>query len=115
MVVHFGPARLCSALLFSLAIASAPIYAQPAPAAHAFFAFRLAQGVARHQRAFAHLSQSRSGDKEVSMSEFNAAGAAESFVCAREIHDLAPGGSIEVDCRRDCLSQALLADQRRSV
>jgi len=74
------------------------VASQSAPPSHAFFRVRAATGVgAPLSGRLLIFLKSGSGDKEVSMSEFHAPGPAETFVCAREIRDLAPGASVEVD------------------
>ena len=79
----------CSALLVS---------AQSAPAAHVFFRVKAASSVGQALSGrLLIFMKAGSGDKEISMSEFHAPGTAETFVCAREIRDLAPGASVEVD------------------
>jgi len=86
------------ALFLALCSSACFVSAQAAPPAHVFFRVQAAQSVgAPLSGRLLIFLKAGSGDKEVSMSEFSAAGAAEAFVCAREIHDLAPGASIEVD------------------
>ncbi len=98
MVVRFSRLAVCRPVLISLVIASAHIHAQIPQSRHTFFRVQAAQNVgAPISGRLLIFMKAGSGDKEVSMSEFNAADAAESFVCAREIHDLAPGASVEVD------------------
>jgi hypothetical protein len=86
------------ALFLALCSSTCLISAQTAPSAPVFFRVRAAQSVGTpvSGRLLIFL-KAGSGDKEVNMSEFHAPSAAESFVCAREIHGLAPGASIEVD------------------
>jgi S-formylglutathione hydrolase FrmB len=69
----------------------------PSPT-HVFFRVQVASSVGQplSGRLLIFL-KAGSGDKEISMSEFHAPGTAETFVCAREIRDLAPASSVEVD------------------
>ena len=75
-------------------IAPFQLLAQPTPA-HTFFRVQAAQSIPApiSGRLLIFLKQG-SGDKEVSVSEFNPKA---TWVAAREIHDLAPGASIEFD------------------
>ena len=85
---------VCLTLCSSTSLASA----QSAPAAHVFFRVQAAPGAgAPLSGRLLIFFKAGSGDKEVAMSEFHPAGATETYVCAREIRDLAPGSSIEVD------------------
>ena len=94
---RLGATGAC-ALFVALCSSACFVSAQAAPAAHTFFRVQAAPGVgAPLSGRLLIFLKAGSGEKEVSMSEFSAAGAAETFVCAREIHDLAPGASIEVD------------------
>jgi S-formylglutathione hydrolase FrmB len=72
--------------------------AQSSPPSHVFFRVQAASSVGQplSGRLLIFL-KAGSGDKQISMSEFHAPGTAETFVCAREIRDLAPGSSVEVD------------------
>ena len=88
-------ARLVLLLLFA-AVAALPLSAQPTPIpAHVFFRVQAAQSIPApiSGRLLIFLKQG-SSDKEVSVSEFNPQA---TFVAAREVHDLAPGASIEFD------------------
>ncbi len=68
--------------------------AQPAPA-HVFFRIQIAQSVgAPLSGRLLLFLKAGSGDKEVSVSEFHPQ---ETWVAAREVHDLAPGSAIEFD------------------
>jgi len=98
MLREFSPIAVRRALVFSFLIASAPFYAQTAPRPHVYFRVQAAQSIgAPVSGRLLIFLKSGSGDKEVSVSEFNGPGASEAFVCAREVRDLAPGASVEVD------------------
>jgi enterochelin esterase-like enzyme len=87
--------RFASLLLWA-ALPAAP-YAQPsaaAPHAHVFFRVLAPPANAPVSGRLLIFLKPGSGDKEVSTSEMNPTG---TWVCAREIHDLAPGSSVEVD------------------
>ena len=83
---------------FFLVLGSSACLVSAQNAAHVFFRVKAAPDASGplSGRLLIFL-KAGSGDKEVSMSEFHAPGTAETFVCAREIHDLAPGSSVEVD------------------
>lgn len=86
-------AFLALSATLSLNLASAqPSGASPS---HVFFRVKAAQdvGAPLSGRLLIFL-KSGAGNKEVSISEFHLA---DTWVCAREIHDLVPGGSIELD------------------
>jgi hypothetical protein len=87
-----------AAVFLAFGSAALLVSAQSAPAAHVFFRVQAASSVGQplSGRLLIFL-KAGSGDKEVSASELQAPGAAETFICAREIHDLAPGDSVEVD------------------
>jgi hypothetical protein len=83
-----------SLLAISAALPCAPSHAQSAPA-HVYFRVQAASSLPApvNGRLLIFVKQG-SGDKEVETSEFRPA---DTWVAAREIHDLAPGSSIEVD------------------
>ena len=83
-----------AALVAAPAVAPFQLFAQPAPI-HVFFRVQAAQSLTApvSGRLLIFLKQG-SGDKEVSVSEFNPQA---TWVAAREIHDLAPGASIELN------------------
>ncbi|KAA6462049.1 enterochelin esterase [Acidobacteria bacterium AB60] len=98
MVLHRYVAAASCACLVVLGLSAMPGVAQSASPAHVFFRVKAAPDVAAplSGRLLIFLKEG-AGDKEVSMDEFHAPGSAETFVCAREIRDLAPGASMEVD------------------
>lgn len=85
-------ARVCRAVL--LAFCSIPLLPAQSPA-HVFFRVQAASSLSApvSGRLLIFLKPG-SGDKEVSISEFRPT---ETWVCAREIRDLAPGASVEVE------------------
>ncbi len=86
-------ARVCRVLV--LAFCSTALVQAQTPPTHVFFRVQAAPSLAApvSGRLLIFL-KSGSGDKDVSISEFHPA---ETWVCAREIRDLAPGASVEVD------------------
>ena len=85
-------ARVCGAALF--AFCCIPLLPAQSPA-HVFFRVQAASSLTApiSGRLLVFL-KSGSGDKEVSISEFRPT---DTWVCAKEIRDLAPGASVEVD------------------
>jgi enterochelin esterase-like enzyme len=79
----------------ALAIATLQLAAQPAAPVHVFFRVQAASSLTApvSGRLLIFLKQGTS-DKEVSVSEFRPQ---ETWVAAREVHDLAPGAAIEFD------------------
>lgn len=88
-------ARAAGALAFACFFAVL-VAAQTTPApAHVFFRVQAASSIgAPVSGRLLIFLKAGSGDKEVSISEFRPT---ETWVCAREIHDLAPGASVEVE------------------
>ena len=89
--------RTARATALTVMFASLAACAQlPQPAAHQLF-FRIAAGPALHApvsgRLLVFIAQG-SGAKQVSIDEFHPAA---TWVAAREVHDLAPGDTIEID------------------
>ena len=84
-----------TALLATAVAAPLNVMAQPAAPVHVFFRIQTAASISGpiSGRLLIFLKPG-SGDKEVSVSEFNPA---ETWVAAREVHDLAPGTAIEFD------------------
>ena len=82
------------AALAAVAGASVQLFGQAAPA-HIFFRVQVAQSVGApvSGRLLLFLKQG-SGDKEVDVSEFRPA---DTWVAAREVHDIAPGATVEID------------------
>ncbi len=77
------------------AFASGLLHSQAAPHIHVFFRVQAASSVAAplNGRLLIFVKQG-SGDKEVNTSEFHPT---ETWVAAREVHDLAPGATVEFD------------------
>ncbi len=81
------------ALLLPFLAVFAP--AQSAPAPHTFFRVKASSSLpAPVSGRLLIFLKAGSGDKQVSISEFNPG---DTWVCAREIQDLAPGASVEVN------------------
>ena len=83
--------------LFALSVifSSAGIFAAQTASAHVFFRVTAAPSLrAPVSGRLLIFLKPGAGDKEVSVSEFHPS---ETWVAAREIHDLAPGASVEVD------------------
>ena len=79
-----------------IAAASIQLFSQPVPApVHVFFRIQTASSIAApiSGRLLVFIKQG-TGDKEVSVSEFHPE---DTWVAAREVHDLAPGTAIEFD------------------
>jgi len=96
MSIRISPAMMRGALLAALCSATALLSAQNEPAqAHAFFRVQAAETLAApvSGRLLLFLKQG-SGDKEITTDPFHPSA---TWVAAREIHDLSPGESIEVD------------------
>lgn len=85
-------ARICGAALFAFCWIP---FLSAQSAAHVFFRVQAASSLnAPVSGRLLIFLKSGSGDKEVTISEFRPT---DTWVCAREIHDLAPGASVEVD------------------
>ena len=98
MFLHRSAATASCALLLALCSSGCVLFGQAAPTAHVFFRVQAAPGVGVPLSGrLLIFVKAGSGDKEVSMSELHAQDSAETYVCAREIRDLAPGSSVEVD------------------
>src|ERR1700677_57241 len=84
-----------TALLATAVAAPLNVMAQPAAPVHVFFRIQTAASISGpiSGRLLIFLKPG-SGDKEVSVSEFNPQ---ETWVAAREVHDLTPGTAIEFD------------------
>src|SRR5580693_6875743 len=87
-----------SLLMASFAVALVPIYGQApssSPPVHVFFRVQApATNTAPISGRLLVFLRAGSGDKDVSISEFHLS---DTWVCAREVHDLAPGASVEVN------------------
>jgi hypothetical protein len=102
---------LCPALLLVSAalVLNRPLAAQNAPVAqaHVFFRVQAAPGIgASLSGRLLIFVKAGSGDREVSTSEFNLQ---DTWVAAREVRDLAPGASVEVDADELAFPKALAA------
>lgn len=84
-----------SAIATLAAAAPHGLRAQQATSPHVFFRVQLASNISGPQsgRLLIFLKQGK-GDKEVNMQEFHPA---DTWVAAQEVHDLAPGASVEID------------------
>lgn len=90
------PAILFALLILACSLGIAPLSAQTAPAStHVFFRIQAASNLASpiSGRLLLFLKPG-SGDAEVTNSEFRPL---DTWVAAREVHDLAPGASVEFD------------------
>lgn len=100
--MHLRFARMQSfipaVLVLGFVVQGAGQTTQPAAPAHTFFRVQLAQSVGApvSGRLLVFL-KAGSGDKEVSVNEFHFSEASETWICAREVHDLAPGSVVEMD------------------
>jgi enterochelin esterase-like enzyme len=83
---------IVAALLVALGLGAQP--ASTVPPAHVFFRVQAPPSGAPVSGRLLIFLKVGSGDKEVSTSEMHLT---DTWVCAREVHDLAPGSSVEVD------------------
>lgn len=96
MSVRRSSARLWAAFAFALGTA-ALLGAQTAPQ-HTFFRVQAASSLsAPVSGRLLIFVRTGSGDKQVSISEFHRPNEPDTWVCAQEVRDLAPGQSVEVD------------------
>src|SRR5215469_3642751 len=97
MPISLRSVHLRFLLLIAMAALAAALQGQPsssASAAHAFFRVQLPPADGPVSGRLLIFLKAGSGDNEVSTSEQSPTGA---WVCAREVRDLAPGSSVEVD------------------
>ena len=94
MPISQGLRRILFALFLVAVVRLGAQPASPVPPAHVFFHVQAPPSVAPVSGRLLIFLKQGSGDKEVSTSEMRPT---DTWVCAREVHDLAPGSSVEVD------------------